>query len=673
MKIPRLHPDTIEAVKQRVDIVDIVSDRVVLKRQGKDFAGLCPFHDEKTPSFTVVPTKQMYYCFGCGAGGNAIKFLMETDKQSFGEVVMALAKRYQIPVKTLDPQQHQEVQRQLSLREKLYEILAVTANFYRHALRQPEGSQALAYLREKRELAEETIQGFNLGFAPPGWQTLYHYLVETKNFPVELVERAGVIVPRKGDRTGYYDRFRNRLIVPIADLQGRTIGFGGRTLGDEQPKYLNSPETELFAKGKTLFALDKAKQAISKNDRAIVVEGYFDAIALHAAGIENAVACLGTALNREQIHGLLRYTDSKQIVFNFDADRSGQNAAERAIDEMADLAYQGEVQLRVLTLPDGKDADEFLKASGSPDDYRALIAGAPLWIDWQIGQIVGDEDLTQGDRFQKVSQGLDELLCCIGDKNLRAHYTRRCAEILSRGDARLVPTLVESLTGSQRKSRRKPKTRNDRTEASTLSLPAENELLDRAEATLLRVFIHCPEARSSVRQAAKHLERKGVAFSLSDYRFLWQQVLRLERDRSQNFVADLQAACAEFPQPMERISHLLYLTEALQRDMERLPAVVRGAALAIEQVQSQKRLRYLQGRWEATCVKTNPQAAKKLSEMMRQETNYLQELQRSRSVSLPDEVSFGEGFANSASEPAADKDTDRPNQKIVAARSEPDF
>ncbi len=305
MQNPRLHPDTIEEVKQRADIVDVISEHVVLRKRGKDFVGLCPFHTEKSPSFTVSPSKQMYYCFGCQAGGGAIKFLMELGKQSFGDVVLELAQRYQVPIKTLEPEQRQQLQRQLSLREQLYEILALTARFYEHALRQSQGHQALEYLQSQRRLREETIQQFGLGYAPAGWETLYRYLVEDKHYPVQLLEQAGLI-RRRREGEGYYDYFRDRIIIPIRDPNGRVIGFGGRTLTNEQPKYLNSPETELFNKGKTLFALDQAKNAIAKQDQGIVVEGYFDAIALHAAGITNAVASLGTALSLAQVRQLLR-------------------------------------------------------------------------------------------------------------------------------------------------------------------------------------------------------------------------------------------------------------------------------------------------------------------------------------------------------------------------------
>ncbi|MEY3300494.1 MAG: primase, partial [Cyanobacteriota bacterium] len=432
MDTPRLHPDTIEAVRDRVDIVDVVSQHVVLKKQGKDFVGLCPFHEDKSPSFSVSPGKQFYYCFSCGAGGNAFKFLMELNKRSFADVVLDLAQRYQVPVTTLEPAKRQELQRQLTLREQLYEILALTARFYEHALHQTDGAEALAYLRDKRELQDATIQKFQLGFAPGGWQTLYDYLIEQKNYPVELVEKAGLIVPRKKGE-GYYDRFRERLMIPIRDAQSRVIGFGGRALGDEKPKYLNSPDTELFDKGKTLYGLDLARAAIAKQDRAIVVEGYFDVIALHTAGFENAVAALGTAINAAQVRQVLRYTESKQVLLNFDADAAGVKAAQRAIGEVEEMAYRGDVQLRVLNIPDGKDPDEFLRHH-SPADYRDLVNDAPLWIDWQIHNLIQGKDLRQADQFQQTTQSVVKLLSDIANADTRTHYVRYCAEIFSNGD-----------------------------------------------------------------------------------------------------------------------------------------------------------------------------------------------------------------------------------------------
>ncbi|MGG6293481.1 DNA primase [Leptolyngbya sp. AN02str] len=622
MEVPRLHPDTIEAVKQRADIVDVVSEHVVLRKQGKDFVGLCPFHDDKSPSFSVSPGKQFYYCFSCGAGGNTIKFLMELNKRSFSDVVLDLARRYQVAVKTLEPSQRQELQRQLSLREHLYEIVAVTAKFYEHALRQPQGEAALRYLTDKRRLSMETVQQFQMGYAPGGWQTLYGYLVEQKRYPVELVEKAGLIVPRQGG-TGYYDRFRDRLMIPIHDLQGRVIAFGGRSLGDEQPKYLNSPETELFDKGRTLFALDKARSAIAKQDRAVVVEGYFDAIALHAAGVENAVASMGTALSVGQVRQLLRYTESKQVVFNFDADTAGQNAADRAIGELSDLAYKGEVQLRILTIPDGKDPDEFLK-SHPVAEYNALLDNAPLWLDWQIQQLLATKDLNQADQFQQATQAIAKLLGNLPNASLRTHYIHRCAERLSQGNARLTVQLESDLRTLVRGQRWHGKSQKWQT-------PGDRTLLEESEAQLLRLYLHLPAYREQIRTALDALDE---GFAIGHHRFLWHQIVELERSaeasRSEgastwaeggvglaassdeallelDLLSMLQDLSIDYPDQFTPVMYLFQVSEKIQRDMLRAPLVIRSAIACMERVMCEKRRRHFLDLWQKNDCMTNPE------------------------------------------------------------------
>ncbi|MEK0190387.1 DNA primase, partial [Microcoleus anatoxicus] len=612
MQVPRLHPETIEEVKQRADIVDVISGRVVLRKRGKEFVGLCPFHDEKSPSFTVNQAKQMYYCFGCGAGGNAFKFLMELEKRSFSEVVLDLAKTYQVQVKTVEPEHRQELQRQISLREQLYEISALTAKFYEHALRQPQGQETLAYLKSNRQLSEETIQQFQLGYAPQGWETLYSYLVEQKHYPAQLVEQAGLIVPRKSGGSGYYDRFRHRVMIPIRDTQGRVIGFGGRSLGDEQPKYLNSPETELFDKGKTLFALDTAKIAISKADAAVVVEGYFDAIALHAAGIGNAVASLGTALSLDQVRQLLRYTDSKQIILNFDADKAGNQAAERAIGEIEKLAYQGEVQLRVLNIPDGKDADEFLKTY-SPEQYLELLKIAPLWLDWQLQQMLINQDLKQADTYQQITKKIIKLLTNITDDNQLTHYLQKCAEILSKGDYRLTKMLADNLLNQvindwgkrlsqdesltmpllirkklkPNKQYKKQTTTSEKKHSTESFAAVARTLLEEAEGQLLQIYLHCPEYRQDVRES---IEAREVQFSLSHHRFLWHQILNAEilhkislQIAPSELILRLQDSLIEYPNQLNQISHLFHLTELSEKNVYRAPLVIRSALACIEQ------------------------------------------------------------------------------------------
>jgi DNA primase len=632
MEIPRLHPDTVEAVKQRVDIVDVISEHVVLRKRGKDFTGLCPFHDDKSPSFSVSPGKQFYYCFSCGAGGNAIKFLMEIGKQSFADVVLDLARRYQVPVKTLEPAQRQELQRQLSLREQLYEVLALTAKFYEHALRQTDGKATLTYLTEQRQLTQETIQQFQLGYAPAGWQTLYGYLVEQKHFPVELVEKAGLIVPRQEGR-GYYDRFRDRLIIPIHDLQGRVIGFGGRSLGNEQPKYLNSPETELFDKGKTLFALDQARAAIAKLDRAVVVEGYFDVIALHAAGITNVVASLGTALSAVQVRQLLRYTESKQIVFNFDADAAGTKATERAIGEVADLAYQGEVQLRILNIPQGKDPDEFLKTHTAAD-YQALLDQAPLWLDWQIQQLLCNTDLNQADQFQQSSQEIVKLLGNLPNATLRTHYIHRCAELLSQGDARLTLRIEEDLRTQVRGQRWHGRSQK-------WQRPGDRTLLEESEAQLLRLYLHLPEYRVLIKTS---LEERDLDFSLSHHRFLWQQILELEEAQesrkpltSADLISRLHDCYAELPEKFTAVQPLFQLDEKTQRDLLRAPLVVRTAIASVERVMCEKRRRHFLELWKQTDYGVAPDLAQYYQQQIYAETQRIEELDRQqRQVTFED-------------------------------------
>lgn len=612
--VPRLHPDTIDQVRHAADIVEVVSEHVVLRKQGRDFTGSCPFHEDKSPSFSVSPSKQFYYCFGCGAGGNAIKFLMELGKRSFSEVVLDLAQRYQVPVKTLEGSERQDLQRQLSVREQLYEILALATRFYEHALQQPLGAATLDYLQSTRQLQAATIQQFQLGYAPTGWQVLYNYLVDQKHFPVELVEQAGLILPRKsGD--GYYDRFRDRLIIPIRDLQGRTIGFGGRTLTDEQPKYLNSPETELFNKGKTLFGLDQARAAVVKQDQAVVVEGYFDAIALHAVGITNAVASMGTALTLDQVRQLLRYTESKQVVLNFDADAAGTKAAERAINEIQDLAYRGEVQLRILNIPEGKDADEFLQTY-SAQEYQELLAAAPLWLDWQIQQAVAGQDLKQADQFHTATQEVVRLLGNLPNATLRTHYIHHCAEQLSQGDSRLALQLEADLRTQVRGQRWHGRSQK-------WQRPADYSLREVAEAQLLRIYLHASEYRQEVRDA---LGQRDLEFGLSHHRFLWRQILEVEAEANSgtlaphgdfqsraweqspevDLIATLRDRCTEFPREMQQVYHLFELDEKTKLDILRPALTIPAAAASLERVMCEKRCRHLLKLWEEANYSTAP-------------------------------------------------------------------
>ncbi len=637
MNVPRLHPDTIEDVKSRVDIHDVVSEHVVLKRQGKDYVGFCPFHDDKrNPSFSVSPSKQFYYCFSCGAGGNAIKFLMEIGKRQFAEVVLDLAKRYQVPIKTLEPEQRQELQRQLSVREQLYEILALTAKFYEHALVQPESRIALDYLIKQRQLRPEVIQQFQLGYSPGGWATLHGYLVEQKKYPEKLVEQAGLIVPRK-EGNGYYDRFRDRLMIPIMDVQSRVIGFGGRSLGDEQPKYLNSPETELFDKGKTLFGLDKAKGAIAKQDRAIVVEGYFDVIALHSAGINMAVASLGTAFSQSQVKLLLRYTESKQIVFNFDADGAGVKATERAIGEVATLAYQDAVRLCILNIPDGKDPDEYLQ-NHQPSDYMELLEKAPRWIDWQIQNITKGRDLTQTGHMKEVTEGIAALLGNITNPSTRTDYIKTCAEQLSQGKSWRVRQIEEDL-------RMQVKGQRWHGRSTKWQSPGERNLLGEAELQLLRLYLHAPQYRETI---VVQMEERDVEFSHSQNRFLWQQILEIQSAHpvqaefasadAPDLLSVLRDRAAEFPQDLSHLFWLFELDEKTERDINRATLVIRTATAAMERVMCEKRRRHFLDLWKNTDVMTSPDLGQYYQQKIYAEDLRIKALDKERHVDFTDLV-----------------------------------
>ena len=614
MASPRLHPRTIEAVKERADIVDVVGEHVVLKKKGREFVGICPFHDDSKPSMTVSPAKQFYYCFSCGAGGNSIKFLMEFQRQSFSEVVLDLARRYQLPVETVDGPQQEKLKQQLSRRDKLHRALALASGWFRAQLRTEAGADALRYLRETRGLSETTLDQFELGYAPDQWDGLLKHLQQVEGLAPELLEAAGLVVPRKGGN-GFYDRFRHRVIVPIRDRQGRVIGFGGRSLDGSEPKYLNSPETEVFEKGKHLFGLDRASSAIRKDDRAVVVEGYFDVIALHAAGVTNAVASLGTALSSQQITQLCRCSDGKRIVLNFDADGAGVRAANRAIGEVEQLALQGQLELRVLHLPSGKDPDEFLKEHGA-GEYRALLDQAPLWLDWQIEQVLEGRDLSKADQFQRSVASLVALLGKLPQSAIRTHYIQQVAERLSGGQGRLALQLEDDLR--QQVQGQRWHGRSTRHEKA-----GEASQRERSEAEILLLYLHCPSHRAGIRKELRSRELED--FAIQHHRLLWAGITDLEegnlgsvRLEAISRGEDLGHELADLDLPrlltdqllldnsdlVKRLTPLLEPGElqrvALARPMDQL----RGTAAMLERQKSHKRCRHLLEAWTGQRLQT---------------------------------------------------------------------
>ena len=350
----------------RIDIVDVIDQRVPLRQKGTNYLACCPFHDEKTPSFSVSQDKQFYHCFGCKASGNVISFLMEYDHMSFVDAIEELASRAGIPVPHEESTQDKKHQ---SDTKELYELLERCAEYYRQQLREHSQSQrAVEYLKQ-RGLSGEIARDYGVGYAPPGWDNVLKTLGVNDQLQKQLF-KTGMLI--KKDAGGFYDRFRDRIMFPIIDRRGRTIGFGGRVLGDDTPKYLNSPETPVFHKGSELYGLYQAKKALRNIDRLMVVEGYMDVVALAQYGIRYSVATLGTATTNDHLEQLFKMTP--EVVFCFDGDRAGREAAWRSLETALPIMRDGR-QIKYVFLPDGEDPDSLVRAQGK-DALESLIEKA---------------------------------------------------------------------------------------------------------------------------------------------------------------------------------------------------------------------------------------------------------------------------------------------------------
>jgi DNA primase len=368
----RIPDETIEQVRSASDIVELISASVALRKRGKNYTGLCPFHQEKTPSFTVSAEKQMYHCFGCGAGGNVFTYVMETEKVSFVEAVRTLAEKAGIPL----PTESREDRLQETENEGLYEACRLAGLFFHENLTTTtEGKLALEYLHH-RGFQDETIRKFGLGYSMNAWDSMVKF-AEGRHLDVGTLEKAGLIA-RREDGTGYYDRFRGRVMFPIFSVSGRTIGFGARKLREDDPlgKYLNSPETPIYNKSRVLYGLSYAKEAIREKEFAILVEGYADLLSVFQAGIENVVASSGTALTEGQIQLVGRY--AKSITLVYDADSAGSKATLRGVD----LVLEGGFDVKVAELPPGEDPDSFVRKNGRKG-FEDLLGSAVSFLDFK--------------------------------------------------------------------------------------------------------------------------------------------------------------------------------------------------------------------------------------------------------------------------------------------------
>jgi len=413
-RIPR---QFIDDLLSRVDIVDVVDEYVPLKKGGRDHKACCPFHNEKTPSFTVSADKQFYHCFGCGAHGSAVGFLMEYAHMDFVEAVEDLASRAGLEV----PREAGAEARDESI-QPVYGVLEKANAYFQQQLRQHAGAtDAVAYLRG-RGLSGEIAAAFGLGFAPPGWDNLLN-AIGRSDADRSLMSRAGLLVDKGGG--GFYDRFRGRITFPIADRRGRTIGFGARVLGDETPKYLNSPESAVYHKGRELYGLYQARKAAGRPERLLVVEGYMDVVALAQHGIRNAVATLGTAATEAHLEQLFRV--SEDIVFCFDGDEAGRRAAWRALETALPAMHDGR-QAFFMFLPEGQDPDTLVRSEGA-EAFAAATAGADSLGTFLFDHIAAQVDLATIDGRSRLTALAQPLLAKLPAGSFRELSERRLAEL----------------------------------------------------------------------------------------------------------------------------------------------------------------------------------------------------------------------------------------------------
>jgi DNA primase len=473
-----LTKDFVAAVRNAGDIVRLVSDYVPLKPAGSRLKGLCPFHHEKTPSFSVDPQMQLFYCFGCQAGGDAFKFVMLYEKVDFPESVEFLAKRWGVPLPKAAARPEDDARSRLLLMNES------AAGFFRAQWSDPARGRVAREYVTARGVSDVVAERFVLGYAPDGWDALMSVL-GARGFKPQELQVAGLAVPRK-DGSGHYDRFRNRVIFPIREVSGRVVAFGGRALGDSEPKYLNSPETPAYVKGEHLYGLDIARDAIRREGFAILVEGYLDLIALHQAGFENSVASLGTALTASQVKLLARY--SERVVVSYDGDAAGVNAAAKSLDLFLERGFD----VRVAAIPQGGDPDDFVKEHGAAA-YDALVRQSPSYLDFLVQKELRGRDIGRPEEKVAAINAILPKLTRLESAVERAAWAGRLADALMIDDDLVMQELRNALRAA------KPGIRH-RVAASE---PAKD-----VEARLVRLVLDNEDAR---RRAREVLEPSDLA------------------------------------------------------------------------------------------------------------------------------------------------------------------
>ena len=454
--------DIISNVRNIANIVDVISEYVTLKKTGKNFTGLCPFHADNKPSFTVSEEKQIFHCFGCNQGGNVFTFLMQYSNLSFPETVKFLAQKYgiDIPTRKMSPGQKKELEE----KERLLKINKEAADYFKGLLRHPSsGKRARDYLN-KRQMTPEVTDSFMLGYAPQSWTALTQYFSK-RGVPLDDLQKAGLVVAKNGR---YYDRFRDRIIFPIIDIHKRVLGFGGRCLDDSLPKYLNSPDTPVYHKSQTLYGLHAAKESCRQGGSAFIVEGYFDLLALHSHGIKSVVATLGTALTRQHVRIMKGY--ARKMVLVFDSDQAGIKAAERSLP----LFVEEKIDASILILPEGKDPDSYIFEVGADGFGRAAEKALGV-MPFLIASAIKKHGLSLEGKV-RIIETLKGPLGSLVDGVSRSIYIRELAERLNIDESAILEQVRQSITKDKK--------------AVSLLKPRQSSKL---EETLVAIMLQCPE------------------------------------------------------------------------------------------------------------------------------------------------------------------------------------
>lgn len=464
-------------IQHAADLVEVVGETVLLKNAGRNFVGLCPFHSEKAPSFTVSPDKQIFYCFGCKAGGNVFRFVMMQDGLSFPEAARALGRRYGIDIPVQSKRAGSHVQP--SERKEMSRINQSALDFFRRQLAQhPDGKRARAYL-EERGISKEIIDRFSLGYAPREWEALHRYFSRT-GVSLQMASKCGLIIARK-NRPGSYDRFRDRIIFPIFHLNGEVVGFGGRVLDDALPKYLNSPDSILFNKSRSLYGLQQSKEACRKIGSVIIVEGNIDVLTLHQHGIENTAATLGTALTNDHIRRLKGFATRFFLVY--DSDDSGMKAAER----IAASLIEAHVDVHVVVLPPGHDPDSYLTEFGA-DSFLKVISKSLKIMPFLTECAVKKYGLSTEGRI-RIAEDLKSTLSSIGDRMSRSLYVKQVAERIGVDESELLEKVRHAT--AKRPDGEWTRHRCNPAESSVKSKP--RRLSYRLERQVITIMLQCPE------------------------------------------------------------------------------------------------------------------------------------------------------------------------------------